>query len=746
VGVILSLGIGSARNETMNIRLGKRLAAIVAAFGLMGSVFAQTEPVYADSLAPGCSNWSWATVNLGATEFVHSGTKSIGVTTGGWTALYLHHAPLDTTMLNGLSFWIHGGTTGGQLLQVQALRNGGSHLVVQLPPLAASWQKVTISLAQLGVEGVQDLDGFWIQSRTSASQPTFYVDDIQWDGKPIPDPISVNVNTSARIRTVDGRIFGLNTNVWDQAYNSAGTVALLKSLGTKLLRFPGGSLADEYHWATGRSFDNSWAWVNNFDTFANIATQIGAKAIITVNYGTGTPQEAAEWVRYANITKGLGYKYWEIGNEVYGDWETDWNNRPHDPITYANRAAQYIQAMKAVDPTIRIGVVGSSHENEWQNYPEQSVVNPRTKAVVKGWMPLVLNRLRQLGVVPNFVVHHKYDQLPFQENDKFLLKSAASWADDAARLRQMLIDYMGATNAARIELVCTENNSVTSNPGKQSTSLVNGLFLCDSLGQILKTEFNMNCWWGLRNGTVTGTNMNPSLYGWRQYGDYGLVTVNDDRHPSFFGQRMRRYFVNGGDAVYPVTTDYAQLSAYATGRSDGSYRVMVINKSPNLTLTGRIRIPGAPSVTVGRRHTYGIPQDQAAGTGVGSPEIDITSDMNLGPDFTASFAPYSVTVFEVSSAPAALPRPPAVPGTLTASLLSNSQVKLDWIDRSTNEDGFKISVSTDGVKYNQVATVWSNVVSYTVGNLTPKTKYYLAVGSIGHGGESARRIVTVTTP
>ena len=110
------------------------------------------------------------------------------------------------------------------------------------------------------------------------------------------------------------------------------------------------------------------------------------RPVITVNYGTGSTNEAAAWVAYANgattntlslgvdqfganwrtvgywaalraaaplrqddgknflrISRSapLGFKYWEIGNECYGTWETDSNAVPHDPYTYATRARDY---------------------------------------------------------------------------------------------------------------------------------------------------------------------------------------------------------------------------------------------------------------------------------------------------------------------------------------------------------------------------------------------------------------------
>ena len=68
---------------------------------------------------------------------------------------------------------------------------------------------------------------------------------------------------------------------------------------------------------------------------------VGARAMITVNYGTGTPEKAAAWVTYANVTKSLGFRYWEVGNECYGSWETDANTRAHDPGSDPRRQASW---------------------------------------------------------------------------------------------------------------------------------------------------------------------------------------------------------------------------------------------------------------------------------------------------------------------------------------------------------------------------------------------------------------------
>jgi alpha-N-arabinofuranosidase len=69
---------------------------------------------------------------------------------------------------------------------------------------------------------------------------------------------------------------------------------------------------------------------------------LSAQAIITVNYGSGTPQMAANWVAAAKA-QNYPFRYWEVGNENYGSWEVDWQSRKQDPVVYANRFVQYMR-------------------------------------------------------------------------------------------------------------------------------------------------------------------------------------------------------------------------------------------------------------------------------------------------------------------------------------------------------------------------------------------------------------------
>ncbi|MEI6862356.1 MAG: alpha-L-arabinofuranosidase, partial [Verrucomicrobiota bacterium] len=423
--------------------------------------------IYTDSLVNSWQNFSFKTVTASVTNPVHSGTNALSVTTtGSFGALYVHIAGFDTTTYGSISFWINGGPTGGQLLQVfGVLKVNGTDTqqtsVTFSAPAANTWKQVTIPLSSLGVANKSNLTGFWIQNRVSTVQPLYYVDDIRLVAAAPPSSVSIAVNTAATVRTADARIFGVNTAIWDSRLNTTTTATLLTETGLHTLRYPGGSNSDSYHWATNKSDGNTWSWATNFDNFAQLAANSGSTAVyITVNYGSGTPAEAADWVTYSNVTKGYHMRYWEVGNEIYGSWENDTNSVPHDPFTYATRFKDYYNQMKARDPSIKIGAVVEVGEDAYANNTSHPATNPRTGVVHNGWTPVMLATLKSLGVTPDFAIHHRY---PPNLGDAGLLQQATTWAADTANLRQQLNDYLGTSTASAVELVCTETNGPITN-------------------------------------------------------------------------------------------------------------------------------------------------------------------------------------------------------------------------------------------------------------------------------------------
>src|SRR5882724_8449042 len=94
---------------------------------------------------------------------------------------------------------------------------------------------------------------------------------------------TVTVNASQVIRTVDRRMFGINTAIWDSAFDSTATRSGLQEISVQALRFPGGSLSDEYHWLTNTTRSNTWTWPTSFDAFASVALTTSAQVFITAN-------------------------------------------------------------------------------------------------------------------------------------------------------------------------------------------------------------------------------------------------------------------------------------------------------------------------------------------------------------------------------------------------------------------------------------------------------------------------------
>ncbi len=155
------------------------------------SSLAQEQVIYTDSLQNGWEDWSWSTTcDFNNAAPVHGGPKSVAVTiTAAWGAFSLWHGNFDSSPYSDITFWIHGGTSGGQQLRIYGELNGAGQPSVDLPlPVAETWQQVTVSLASLGIANKPDFSRFSIQDRSGSAKPTFYLDDIRLVAAATPPP------------------------------------------------------------------------------------------------------------------------------------------------------------------------------------------------------------------------------------------------------------------------------------------------------------------------------------------------------------------------------------------------------------------------------------------------------------------------------------------------------------------------------------------------------------------------------
>ncbi len=163
----------------------------------------------------------------------------------------------------------------------------------------------------------------------------------------------------------------------------------LKLIKPSVIRYPGGCFADGYHWQDGigprenRPRRKNLAWRklgskvgplenNQFgtDEFLRLCEELGAEPQLTVNIGSGTVDEALDWLEYCNGPKDSKWgaeraknghpepynvKYWFIGNETFGPHEIG-NMKPEK---YVEVFKAFSKAMKKLDPTIKTIAVGA---------------------------------------------------------------------------------------------------------------------------------------------------------------------------------------------------------------------------------------------------------------------------------------------------------------------------------------------------------------------------------------------------
>jgi hypothetical protein len=297
-------------------------------------------PIYNDTLS-GFSNWSWSTdVNFSNPSPIHSGSASIAVTyTGGWAGFYLHSdSDVDVTVYDTLRFFINGGATGGQSVNVTVFSSNSVNVIAQ----AGTWTEVNIKIKELGnVTAIKDLV---FQEATGGAQPTFYLDDIELVASgPVPTPTpdvpvpgpELNVNASADVHPINPDIYGMNYASEDLAQD---------------LRLParrwGGNSTTRYNWQIDvHNTGSDWYYENIPDNGA-VPGESSADSYIKQNMRTGTKTVLTipmiGWVpkrRLENHPYDAGFKVSLYGEQKSTDtWDRDCGNgiRPDGTLITGN--------------------------------------------------------------------------------------------------------------------------------------------------------------------------------------------------------------------------------------------------------------------------------------------------------------------------------------------------------------------------------------------------------------------------
>jgi hypothetical protein len=376
---------------------------------------------------------------------------------------------------------------------------------------------------------------------------------------------------------------------WDslsEHVDSSTITDLLKSAGVTLIRYPGGSWADEYDWSTNTDSSHCAATVSascsapdalNFGEVSTQARSADASTFVTVNYGSGTPSEAAAWVTRASSTKGQAVALWEVGNETYSCDETNdhlagaptflKDLRPAGPVcpstkamatSYAANVVPYLQAMKKADPGAKIGV-------PWAFNGAQAAGAGVQNASL--WNAKVLRATR---ADVSFVDAHWY---PFDQvaglTDQQILRSIRRIPAAAAQIRSTL-----HRDAPGVGFLVGETN-ISERPTTLVFQPVSALFAAATSLSWLSQGAESVDWWDLNNfGSPTG-------------GDYGLVSSGSPESeaagtplPPYYGEQLASNLTADGGDIGTLHTGSSDVVGFKSDLGHES-RVLLVNTAPS---------------------------------------------------------------------------------------------------------------------------------------------------------------------
>jgi alpha-L-arabinofuranosidase len=480
---------------------------------------------------------------------------------------------------------------------------------------------------------------------------------------------TITIHLDKPLRAAELRMVGINVNfLTDHAairQKGQGFQEALRKMGVRSLRYPGGEKSDEFYWSTppwdaprptlaltgpkGRLspmtdyVDNFTTFRNppmDFDEFIELCRALHAEPTICVNFdsmylppvsekGTAPTKEqllehAVEWVRYANVKKGYNVRYWELGNESY----LLGHNGAAKAEDYARDAAVFARVMKAVDPSILIGVNGHVHkDSRGKSDGDDGPI----------WWQTVL---QDTADVIDFLVVHPYPCWMWGEYDTYIHSSPVF--TEAAEEALAAAHAWAPAHYERLRVVVSETNAADwagseHFPGFKGWPLVNdlghALVLFDIIGQHLQHP-------GVDMAQVWNTR-------WVHPAEKSLWNTLDENNSfNATAHALALWGNNLLDDMVETSSLETNLPSFASRDGNGGrVNVFLINKSYQarqvrvIAAGGRGDWHGTWSALVGDG-----PQDP-------SPSLDHFGEIGLcSGDFTLELPPVSIAVINLERA------------------------------------------------------------------------------------------------
>ncbi len=418
---------------------------------------------------------------------------------------------------------------------------------------------------------------------------------------PASATVTITIDVADTVNRVYQSVFSNNTNGWEKKTVLSNQTAIenFKNANIYAMRLPGGNWSNTWLWDETNHWDGSnengysgtlkkvdikkngnWepvdyastltsrptgTWSLETEDLLELCDKVGVKPQICVNFALArvidapdalqqAAHYAAEWVRDVNIKRGLNVKYWEVGNENYGEWQGGYSVGGEKILAseYGDGFNVFADSMKSADPTIKIGAV---------------VYEDKTGSNVKDWNEDVISRVYDHA---DFLAVHQYFTWASDLNTippKEVLAGLSKIEETIEMLKNSIEEYT-PKGREDIPIAMTEYNM---RAGFKNTGLVSNLFITQSLGEYIKTGYGLVNIWDLTNGYN------------EKSGDHGMFSKNhpmlDDYTPqaSFYSYYFFAKFF--GDNMVQSSSNDEEVNSYASLFTNGYASLVAVNES-----------------------------------------------------------------------------------------------------------------------------------------------------------------------
>ena len=399
---------------------------------------------------------------------------------------------------------------------------------------------------------------------------------------------TLSINPDKVIEEADPhRLTSTNVSLWSRhpIIENKSFQEAIRQWAPASIRIPGGSWSNEYYWngngvrigndhgienfdPSKQRADGTWdvdysdykpgfrlhgeeRHLSDYHGDLDVKTQhewiqsLGTETMVTVNVGSGTPEVAAEWVKWANLKQGYDVCQWEVGNELNGDWELGHRLPDGSSMTgevYAKIFKDFAEAMHAVDPDIELG-------------------GPACSDLA---LDFVKELIRDGGDAVDFVSLHAY---PVGVNTKDSAEKFAAiddLRDAVARIDGWIEKYQPA-RADEIEIGVTEWN-IKVNEDRDTAELISALWSALWVGTMFEEGIDFANQWDLTTYTSEGGhsafNIDESNMTVKPKAQYWALWM----WSNLMGDQLLASSLKGDDKVKSFVT-----------RSDKGIQIMLVN-------------------------------------------------------------------------------------------------------------------------------------------------------------------------